>query len=178
MERSEGGRFRVRPAVAADAPVLPAVERAAGEVFRALPDLSWIADDAVQSEQCHRELIASGGAWVAEDAGGRLIGFLNGAALDTAFHIHELSVVPERQGEGIGRALLAAARGWATGRGFTALTLTTFRDVPWNGPFYARLGFAALKDDALSPALMRILDREAAAGLPRGRRCAMMLPLP
>jgi hypothetical protein len=44
-------------------------------------------------------------------------------------------------------------------------------DVPWNGPFYARLGFAKIPDpDWMAP----LLAAEARIGLPQaGRRVAM-----
>jgi hypothetical protein len=58
-----------------------------------------------------------------------------------------------------------------------ALTLTTFRDVAWNGPFYQRLGFEELAAHDLSPDLAQILAHEAARGLPGDRRCAMRLDL-
>jgi hypothetical protein len=35
--------------------------------------------------------------------------------------------------------------------GYPAVTLRTFRDVPWNGPFYLRRGFAVVDSAALSP---------------------------
>ena len=37
--------------------------------------------------------------------------------------------------------LLRAACAWAATQGFAELTLATYRDVPWNGPFYASEGF-------------------------------------
>ncbi|CPQ92972.1 acetyltransferase [Bordetella pertussis] len=57
--------------------------------------------------------------------------------------------------------------------GLPAITLTTFRDLPWNQPFYARLGFATLQADGLNVRLQAILAREASLGLPAARRCAM-----
>ncbi|CPQ40710.1 acetyltransferase [Bordetella pertussis] len=61
----------------------------------------------------------------------------------------------------------------AAAAGLPAITLTTFRDLPWNQPFYARLGFATLQADGLNVRLQAILAREASLGLPAARRCAM-----
>jgi len=59
---------------------------------------------------------------------------------------------------------------WATSQGYEAVTLTTFRDVPWNSPFYTRLGFGTVEDPALG--LSHI--REQAIGLDDlGPRVAM-----
>ncbi|EHK81871.1 hypothetical protein [Rhodococcus pyridinivorans] len=57
--------------------------------------------------------------------------------------------------------------------GFGSLTLTTYRDVPWNGPYYARLGFRTVADDALSPGLTRIRVEERKHGLDRWPRTVM-----
>jgi hypothetical protein len=57
--------------------------------------------------------------------------------------------------------------------GLNALTLTTFRDVPWNAPFYARFGFETLAPGELDPRLEAILRAEIAHGIPGDRRCAM-----
>lgn len=55
----------------------------------------------------------------------------------------------------------------------TALTLTTFSDVPWNRPYYERLGFRVLDEVELSPGLRRIRREEAQRGLDRWGRVAM-----
>ncbi|ETH87020.1 acetyltransferase, GNAT family [Bordetella pertussis STO1-CHOC-0018] len=76
-------------------------------------------------------------------------------------------------GGGIGGRLVRAAIDAAAAAGLPAITLTTFRDLPWNQPFYARLGFATLQADGLNVRLQAILAREASLGLPAARRCAM-----
>ncbi|RUQ46321.1 GNAT family N-acetyltransferase, partial [Corynebacterium pseudodiphtheriticum] len=50
-----------------------------------------------------------------------------------------------------------------------AVTLTTFKHVPWNAPFYTRLGFKPETD----PRLAQILADEYAHGFEPGSRCAM-----
>jgi hypothetical protein len=61
----------------------------------------------------------------------------------------------------------------AAGRGVPALTLTTFRDVPWNAPYYARIGFRVLVEAELTQGLRGIRDAEAAHGLDRWPRVCM-----
>jgi hypothetical protein len=58
--------------------------------------------------------------------------------------------------------LVNAVCDWATAEGLPAVTLTTFRDVAWNGPFYAKLGFRELVD--LSPGLVAMREHERAIG--------------
>ena len=168
--------IRVRPTRGTDIGRLEAVERSAATLFRALPDLAWIADDHVAGPDTHRTAVAQGLSWVAVDAADQPIGFLIAAVEDdTDLHILELSVATEHQGRGAGRALMAAARQEAGVRAKQALTLTTFSTVPWNAPFYARLGYAALTF-AETPAYLReTLAAEAAHGLTG--RVAMRLTL-
>lgn len=167
--------IHVRPTRGTDIDRLEAVERSAATLFRALPDLAWIADDHVAGPDVHRTAVEQGLSWVAVDATDQLIGFLIAAETDADLHILELSVAAEHQGRGAGRALMAAARQEAEVRAKRALTLTTFHAVPWNAPFYARLGYAALTA-ATTPAYLReILAAEAAQGLTD--RVAMRLTL-
>ena len=62
----------------------------------------------------------------------------------------------------------------ARNSGYSAITLTTFRDLPWNGPFYARLGFEEVTALDAHPRLAGELALEADHGLPVERRCAMI----
>jgi GNAT superfamily N-acetyltransferase len=91
-------------------------------------------------------------------------------------HIWQLSVHPDHVRQGLGRSLVEAASSWARSTGFDAITLTTYRDVPWNGPFYESLGFVVVHD--LSPGLEAIREHEREMGNDAfGRRVAMKLRL-
>ena len=119
----------------------------------------------------HLGFIGNGLSWVAVDEADQALGFLCACRQQDALHIEELSVDRGQQGRGLGRRLIAAVEAWATGEGVAALTLTTFSDVPWNAPFYARLGFKRLDPARQSEALRQQLAHEQALGLPG--RCAM-----
>jgi len=160
-----------------DVSVLPEIERSSGEIFRQWPGLEWIADDAVQSKERHLALIADGVAFVAELQGHGIVAFLNGEMTPEALHIWQMAVHRDQQRRGIGRKLMGAAQRFAADRGIDALSLTTFRDVPWNEPYYQRLGFITLDCEELNPRLKAILDAEERAGLPATKRCAMKKPL-
>lgn len=169
--------YVVRLAVPADAPLLPAIERAAGDIFRTLPDLAWMADGDVMSAEQHLDFIRQGTCWVAVDGDDQPVGFLDTQYVGDAAHIWEISVQPDLHGQGIGRALMAAAEQHAVGLGLAALTLTTFRAVAWNEGFYRGLGFAVLTQGECDARLTKILNDEIAHGLPGDRRCAMRKPL-
>ncbi len=89
----------------------------------------------------------------------------------------QVSVRPDQQGAGAGRALLERVRGWAVDSGLSAITLTTFKDVPWNEPLYRHLGFRVLSDDELGPQLRDVRGRETQHGLDPAKRVCMLLEL-
>ncbi|POF63488.1 GNAT family N-acetyltransferase [Novacetimonas maltaceti] len=122
--------------------------------------------------QAHLACIAAGTCWVADDAAGMVAGFLSARMWHDSLHILELSVRREAQGHGMGRALLhAAMRRVRQSRLPGGLTLTTFRDVAWNAPFYRAMGFEEMASPP--PWLAALLAEEVAGGFPPGSRCAM-----
>ena len=160
-----------------DAEALPALENSAGTLFRDLPALAWLADEDDLTVQRYRELIARGATWVAVDAEDRPVAFLSASLEPDALHIWEVSVRRDLQRQGLGHALVATAAHAAQQRGVAAVTLTTFREVPWNAPFYSRLGFEIVPIDALGERLETVLRTEPERGLPLDKRCAMRLRL-
>lgn len=158
--------LRVRLTQPADAALLPDVERSAGEVFRTIPELAWIADHTVTSEAEHLEFIASGLSWVAVDENDAPIGFVVCQYTDNALFVNELAVHAAVQRQGAGSMLMQAAHDHARAKNLPATTLTTFRAVPWNAPYYERLGYRALAQHELSSFLADALKNEAARGLP------------
>lgn len=164
-------RNHIRLAVRRDAASLPAVERSAAQRFREVPEVAWIADSGATSPKVHKHYIKEGTVWIAEDEAGTVVGFLTAERVGDDLHIWEISVSLDYQGQGIGRRLIGAAAAYAHDAGLAALTLTTFCNLRWNAPFYAKLGF-----EALSPGedrrLARILDKEATS-ISGGPRCAM-----
>ena len=166
---------RIRVAQSKDAESLPAIERSAAEAFLALPDLAWIAGRDVDSAGQHLAAMTRGPVWVAVDDSDAPLAFLSAEVVGDHLHLCELSVRRECQQQGIGRALVKHATRWTRDRGLSALTLTTFRDVAWNAPFYRRLGFEILAPSEISPDLVLILGEETSRGLPTERRCAMRL---
>ncbi|MFE6689268.1 GNAT family N-acetyltransferase [Streptomyces sp. NPDC057743] len=155
-----------------DLPALRALERAAGEPFRAL-DMARIADDEPPPLALLTEYQRAGRALAAYDderPGEPPRGYLLWDPVDGCTHIEQVSVHPERAHRGIGRALIDRAE---QDSGLPALTLTTFADVPWNAPYYARLGFCRLTPAELTPGLRAIRAHEAELGLDHWPRVCM-----
>ena len=71
------------------------------------------------------------------------------------------------------RELIEHVASWASDRDLDALTLTTYVDVPWNGPYYERLGFRYLTADEETPGLRAIREHERALGLEVWPRTSM-----
>jgi GNAT superfamily N-acetyltransferase len=117
-------------------------------------------------------------AWVAADTDDRPVAYLVLDIVDGCAYIAQVSVLPSHARRGIGRALIDHAAAWALERGLPALTLTTFADVPWNAPYYRRIGFRDLADTAIGPGLREVVRREAAQGLDRWPRIAMIREVP
>ncbi len=88
-------------------------------------------------------------------------------------HLEEVDVLPEFGRRGLGRGLVEAACDRARARGFASITLSTFRDVAWNAPFYARAGFEEIPHREWTDALVASAAAEAAAGLDPARRVMM-----
>jgi GNAT superfamily N-acetyltransferase len=166
----------VRPSRSREAPLLPPIERSAAKAFLDLPDLAWIATDDVLSVEAHQHFIELGGSWVAE-VDGRIVGFACAERHEEDLHLWEVSVRREEQGRGAGRALIEAVKAHAARRHLRRVTLTTFRDVPWNEGFYRGLGFRLLERGELDNRLSDVLDLEKRRGLPPERRCAMAFVL-
>ncbi|MCX4904300.1 GNAT family N-acetyltransferase [Streptomyces sp. NBC_00878] len=191
--------MRIRPATPADLPLLQDIERAAGEPFRAL-GMTEIADDEPPSLDLLDRFRRAGHAWIAEaeaeaeaegeadkaeaneadgdeaerdDDTARPVAYLIGEPVDGAFHIEQVSVHPDAAHRGVGRTLIAYAAERARGQGLTGLTLTTFAEVPWNAPYYERIGFRVLAESELTPGLRKIRATEAEHGLDRWPRVCM-----
>ncbi|MDE9620538.1 GNAT family N-acetyltransferase [Citrobacter portucalensis] len=166
----------LRATTLADTAALPAIERSAGQRFLLIPELAWIADDQIISAAQHRAFAAAGMSWLAQ-VDDHPVGFLVGETQGSSLFIAELSLHLEWQGKGIGRRLIGYVAEQACEKDYTSLTLTTFRDVPWNAPWYARLGFEMLADETLPAKLRQKREEEAAHGLAYESRCAMRLML-
>lgn len=160
----------IRLAHADELDALRAIERSAAARFREV-GLAHVAELPPLPRTTLEVGRLNGLLFVAERDGAP-IGFLLASIMDAALHVEELDVDPAHQRRGVGRALVERACDEARARGLAAVTLITFRDVPWNEPFYASAGFVALHRAALGPSLAAKVDEDATR-LGSERRVAM-----
>jgi GNAT superfamily N-acetyltransferase len=166
----------IRLARADDLDKLAAVERSAASIFRSV-GLAWLADGDTMDGAALTQLCEDGTLWVAVDDGDRPVGFLAAHELDGCFYIAEVSVGQSHQRQGVGARLIDAAVLHARRAGFGAISLTTYRDLSWNGPFYARLGFMEIDSAEAGPGHWKKLQAETEAGHDPTRRCIMAMRL-
>lgn len=162
----------IRAARTGDLPFLAGIEHEAGLAFADI-GMVEVSDDEDPTVEELTPYQQDGRAWVAVDASDLPVAYLIAEEVDGCCHIEQVSVHPTFAGQRIGRALIEEAARWGLASGLRGLTLTTFTDVPWNGPYYLRLGFRILSDEEVTPGLRQIRKQEAARGLDAWPRVCM-----
>jgi len=164
----------IRVATPSDLDTLAALEVEAGQLFRSV-GMPEVADHDPELEGLRRGQ-GRGLVWVAEEDG-EVAGYVVAALVDGNAHIEQVSVAPAHARRGIGATLVGQVEAWGRSQGAPATTLTTFRDVAWNGPYYARLGYREMSGAQVGPGLAAAMDHEASLpGIDAARRCAMVKP--
>lgn len=153
---------------------LRSIERDAGEAFAAIGMTRM--GEALRLEELEA-FRSAGGAWVAVNDDDAPVAYLLSAAVDNCAHIEQVSVARSHARRGVGAALIEHLATIARGDGRPALTLTTFRDVPWNAPYYQRLGFTIVEPRDQGPELAALVVRETSSIPGRSPRVAMRRPL-
>lgn len=166
----------IRVAESAELTTLQEIELASNSLFTSL-GMTAVAQLEPTSISDLSAYQAAGRAFVATAEHEKPVGFLVLREVDGNAHIEQVSVYPDHGRRGIGRRLLDRAAEWARHHGLKALTLTTFAKVPWNAPYYARLGFRPFADDELTPGLRAIRDHNAQGPLAQWPRVTMRFDL-
>lgn len=174
---SAPGGYRIEPASPDSVSALPDIEIDAADLF-AEEDLARELRQEGFPESFFVEAAREGRLFVAiQEATNAPVGFALATLVDGSAHLFEMDVRRAHGRRGLGRALVEAVMAWAKEVGHPSITLTTFRHVPWNAPFYATLGFEEVAGADLTPELGDHLRREAEHGLDPAKRLAMRLRL-
>lgn len=154
--------LNLRNTIQADIPTLQTLEALAAQRFLAIPELAILAHSEVTDSQRHKQSIIQRLSWLVEDARGRILGFCYAQELADSLYLAEISSHPAARGMGIGHKLVAHVRKTAADRDLSGVTLTTYRDIPWNAPWYQRQGFIVLEASSLCSELRDIVQHQTA----------------
>ncbi len=164
--------YHIRAARAEDLAALPDIEREAAARFAPYGLVEPLSNILTPIELLY-EGVKADRLWVAVNEADRPVGFALASVIGGNAHLDELDVHPTHGERGLGTALVEAVCNWAKASGFSALTLTTLCHIPWNAPWYQRLGFRILEEAELTTALRALLCEEIQRGLPAKQRVAM-----
>jgi GNAT superfamily N-acetyltransferase len=160
-----------------DLSLLPDIERNAAAVFAEF-ELADVFARVLTPFRDLEEGLRASRIWIATASAGAPVGFALACIVGGNAHLDELDVLPDHGRQGLGTALVETFLRWARDSAFSGATLTTLRHVPWNAPFYERLGFRVLSPGEVTPALSELLRSESEWGLPAEDRVAMYRPIP
>lgn len=132
--------YDIRRAMAADAHAMSQAEWSAAPTFASIPQLERLAQSRRPLRYWLDYLRSNDTCFVAVTATGDVVGFLCARPIDRHLHIDEVSVRQEWQQRGVGRRLVFCCLHSARAARAIGTTLTTYRDVPWNAPWYGRPG--------------------------------------
>lgn len=167
----------IRKAKPSDFSTLADVERSAAEAFRDIKtyDLTAIADMQPNSTDYYKSLPSESVLYVAISHNNEVLGFILALEIDNNAYIKELSVKRSAQGQGIGRKLVLRILEWAKDNNYSYVSLTTFRDLHFNGIFYQKMGFKEFNPNSHHTSqLYKIRESERTNGLDIIPRCAMI----
>ena len=151
--------FTIRKARNDDLPLLGPVEKSAAQVFWTV-NLDHVADGPTLSNADLSAMTNARHLWVAVNTLDQPVGFVGGEKVDGSFHIVEISVAQHFQGKGVGKALMAVVENEIREEKFPDISLTTYKHLPWNGPWYARMGYSEVKSEQLGPEHIKIWKHE------------------
>ncbi len=161
----------VRPAAESNLADIPRIELAAASLFSE-DDLPLDIRYRVTAASSVREALDQQRLWVAtlDDA---TVGFAMAGVVDSQAYLEEVDVLPQHGGQGIGARLVQTVIDWAREQSFARLLLVTFRHLPWNAPFYEKLGFEIVDPSDYGAEIRSLLEEESELGLDVANRVVM-----
>ncbi|KPC36230.1 GNAT family acetyltransferase [Pseudomonas syringae pv. cilantro] len=158
--------FNLRLSEFSDLPDLRRISAHARDRYKTIPSLAHVADlpplNADRFEAC-RVVVA------VDQNTQKVIGFAAMRLLDNLLYLDNISVVPGASGNGVGKTLLSSVVTHAQDLRVQAVSLTTFREPLWNGPWFRKHGFGPMPDADIGEGLRSVMDRQALTFSPATR---------
>ncbi|HEY9641246.1 MAG TPA: GNAT family N-acetyltransferase [Coleofasciculaceae cyanobacterium] len=168
--------YKIRSARFEELTLLSAIELAAARLFLDTP-YAFLVHAAPLPLDFLKQQFEAGQVWVAADLQDRVVGYAVTQEVDATLYLQQIDVVPAHMRQGIGSALVNTVVAWAKRQGYSVMALSTFRDIPWNAPFYSKLGFCPVDESELTAGFQQIRLQEAEMGLPILERVIMQREL-
>lgn len=175
--------YNIRLATSEDVPVIVQIATSAVAKFGTIPELAHLAKGESFMTAKIQQSLEKGRIFLAEQHGDTPVGFLGAYQVDSALYIAEVSVSNDHNGKGIGGMLIEAVLQWARDRARAnnedeaRVSLTTYAEVPWNGPWYGKRGFKVVDAAIVGPKHVEKMryDREVRdLNRPGYTRCCML----
>jgi GNAT superfamily N-acetyltransferase len=164
----------IAPAVAAHLQEIPGIELAAAAIFSEADLPQDIRYKVTESDDL-REALQQERLWVATSGQGGTVGFAMADVVDGQAYLVEINVLPDFSRQGIGTQLVNTVLAWARRQELATLWLVTFRHLPWNAPFYAKLGFSVVDPAEHGDELAGLIEEEGRIGINIDNRVAMKI---
>lgn len=168
----KGDRFIIRMALERDLAFLLYIEREAAQIFEQTP-YAFIKDSETLPIKAFQTHLQQGELCVAVDEADLPVGFAIVSEIDNCAYLKEIDVCLAFMRRGIGSQLVEFACKMARVKKYNRIYLSTFIDVPWNAPFYTKLGFAIVDESQLSPGFQQLRQKEVDPGFIGEKRVIM-----
>lgn len=163
----------ISPALPEDIERLVEIDLAAGQMFA---PTGLLTEDALHDhvpETVMLQAIEACDLMKVSTRDGTPIGFVLVSHRGGTLYLDQISVHPQHGRRGIGADLLRQVFLVAKQRRLKLVTLSTFREVPWNAPFYRKMGFREIPRKDMA-GWMLDLERIQAESLDVSQRCFMV----
>lgn len=164
--------YHLRFAEPRDVEDIQNIEVLAGQNFLTTPYPTIAADPPHDSVELI-ERIAAQQIIVICESDRSPVGFVLFRPMGDALYLEEIDILPAHAGQRLGASLIDETERVAQASGCTSLILSTFRDVPFNAPYYTKLGFHVVPDQTLTSYMRTLKAEHTAAGLDENRRVFM-----
>lgn len=169
------GPYHLRTGRLDDIEAVREVERLAAARFIDI-GMAWITEDEPTDAATLSERVADG-RLIVIDHGGLPVAAVIFSPVDGAAYIEEIDVLPAHAGYRLAARLIDDVAKRSAALGLPCLTLSTFRAVPWNAPYYRRLGFNDMAEADLGPGHLAIREHHRARGLADEHRVFLQRPI-